>query len=146
MLLFLLLLSAIKYVRYKENGTKYYPMGAVHKRRRNFFGRFRYPPPPCQNFDPDLPNFYFLISCNIGIWDHPPPLKYADVFYGWPHRRTLGSAEKSNDHEFLSYHRASLAFLLTCRRLRKWGEFHGEFWNSTHEIHMWSLATATENS
>ena len=60
-------------------------LGAVHKRRRNFFGHFWYPPPPCRNFDPDLPNFYLLISCNIGIWDPPPHLKYSDVFYGWPH-------------------------------------------------------------
>ena len=30
--------------------------GAVHKRRRNFFGRFWYPPPPCRNFYHDLPN------------------------------------------------------------------------------------------
>ena len=30
-------------------------------------------PPPCQDFDPDLPNFYLLISCNIGISDPPPP-------------------------------------------------------------------------
>ena len=30
-------------------------LGAVHKRRRNFFGRFWYSPPPCWNFDPDLP-------------------------------------------------------------------------------------------
>ena len=58
--------------------------GAVHKRRRNIFGHFWYPPPPCRNFDPDLPNFYLLISCNIGIWDPPPPLWYSDVFYGWP--------------------------------------------------------------
>ena len=57
---------------------------AVHKRCRKFFGRFLYPPPPYRNFDPDLPNFYDLISCNIGIWDSPPPLKYSDVFYGWP--------------------------------------------------------------
>ena len=42
----------------------------------NFFGRFWYPPSPCRNFDPDLPNFFLLISCNIGIWDAPsPPLK-----------------------------------------------------------------------
>ena len=27
---------------------------AVHKRRRNFFGRFWYLPPTCQNFDPDV--------------------------------------------------------------------------------------------
>ena len=24
------------------------------------------------------------IFCNIGIWDTPTPLKYSDVFYGWP--------------------------------------------------------------
>ena len=41
-------------------------------------------PRPCRNFDPDLPNFYLLISCNIGISDPPTPLKYSDVFYGWP--------------------------------------------------------------
>ena len=57
---------------------------AVHKRRRNSFGHFWYPPPPFRNFDPDLPNFYLLIFCNIGISDLSPPLKYSDVFYGWP--------------------------------------------------------------
>ena len=61
-------------------------LGAVHKRRRNFLAVL-IPPPPCRNFDPDLPNFHLLISCNIGIWDPPPPLKYFDVFYGWPLRR-----------------------------------------------------------
>ena len=60
------------------------PLGAIHKRRRYLFGRFWYPPPPCQNFDPDFPNFYLLISCNIGIWDTPSPLEYSDFFYGWP--------------------------------------------------------------
>ena len=64
-------------------------LGAIHKRRRNFFGCFWYPPPPCRNFDPDLPNFHLLISCNIGIWNlpRPSPLKYSDVIYGWPLRR-----------------------------------------------------------
>ena len=38
----------------------------------------------CWNFDPDSPDFYPLISCNIRIWDHPSPLKYSDIFYGWP--------------------------------------------------------------
>ena len=42
------------------------------------------PPLPCWIFYPDLPNFYLLISFNIGIWDAPPPIKYFDVFYGWP--------------------------------------------------------------
>ena len=46
----------------------------VHKRHRNFFGCFWYPSPPCWKFDPDLPNFYLLISCNIRIWDDPSPL------------------------------------------------------------------------
>ena len=55
--------------------------GAVNKRRRNFFGRFWHPPPPCRNFDPDLPNFYLMISCNIEIWDPPYPLKHFDIFY-----------------------------------------------------------------
>ena len=41
-------------------------IGDIHKRRQNFFG-------PCRNFDPDLPNFYLLISCNIRIWG-PLPL------------------------------------------------------------------------
>ena len=31
-------------------------LGAIHKRRQNFLGRFLYPPPPCRNFDPDLQN------------------------------------------------------------------------------------------
>ena len=56
----------------------------VHKRCRNCFGHFWYPPPPCRNFDPDLPNVYLQISCNIEISDLPPTLKYSDVFYGWP--------------------------------------------------------------
>ena len=51
---------------------------------RIFWGHFWPPPPPCRNFDPDLPNFYLLISCNIKISDPPSPLKYSDVFYGWP--------------------------------------------------------------
>ena len=62
-------------------------LGAIHKRCQNFFGHFWYPPSPCRNFDPDLPNFYLLISCNIGISDPllgPFPLKYSDVCYGWP--------------------------------------------------------------
>ena len=46
-----------------------------------FFLPFLIPPPPCQNFDPDLPNFNLLISCNIRIWG---PLKFSDVFYGQP--------------------------------------------------------------
>ena len=58
--------------------------GAVYKRCRNFFGDFWYPPPLCRNFYPDLPNSYLLMSCNIEIWDPPPPLEYSDVFYGWP--------------------------------------------------------------
>ena len=38
------------------------------------FWSFLIPPPlPCRNFDPDLTNFYLLISCNIGISDPPPP-------------------------------------------------------------------------
>ena len=48
------------------------------------FWPFLIPPPPYRNFDPDLPNFYLLISCIIGIWDPPAPLKYFVVFYGWP--------------------------------------------------------------
>ena len=47
--------------------------GAIYKRPWNIFGLFWYPLPPYQNFDPDLPNFYFLISCNIRIWDTPHP-------------------------------------------------------------------------
>ena len=48
-------------------------LGAVHKRRRNSFWPFLNPNPPCRNFDADLPNFYLLISCNIGISDPLPP-------------------------------------------------------------------------
>ena len=47
----------------------------TNKRRQNFFGRFWYPPPPCRNFYPNLPNFYLLISYNIGISDPPSPPK-----------------------------------------------------------------------
>ena len=63
-----------------------YLLGAVHKRRQNFLGHFWYPPPPCWNFNPDLPNPYLQISCNFEIWDppSPPPPKISDVFYGWP--------------------------------------------------------------
>ena len=39
-----------------------------------FFGHFWYPPPPCRNSNPDLPNFYLLISFNIEIWDPPPKI------------------------------------------------------------------------
>ena len=48
-------------------------MGSSIKDVEFFFGHFSYLPPPCQNFDPDLPNFYLLISFNNGIWDTPPP-------------------------------------------------------------------------
>ena len=59
-------------------------LGAIHKRHRNFLAVYLwYPPPPCRNFDPDLPNFFLLISCNIRI-SEPLPLKYSNVFYGWP--------------------------------------------------------------
>ena len=65
--------------------------GAVHKRCRNFLGHFWYPPPPCRNFKPNLPNPYLLISCNIEIWD---PLKYSNVFYRRPPvARTKGFSE-----------------------------------------------------
>ena len=63
--------------------------GAVHKRCRNCFGHFWYPPPPCRNFHPDLPKFYPLISCYIGIWDNPPP----KIF-----RRLLCMAPNFNRH------------------------------------------------
>ena len=55
--------------------------GAVHKRCRNFLAVFDTPLPhaPCRNFDPDLPNSYLLISCNIRI-SNPLPLKYSDFF------------------------------------------------------------------
>ena len=57
-----------------KNELYYYDaLGAVHKRRRKFFVRFWYPPPPCRNFDPDLTNFYLLISFNIEISDPPSP-------------------------------------------------------------------------
>ena len=36
-----------------------------------FLAIFDTPPPPCQKFDPDLPNLIYLISCNIDIWDPP---------------------------------------------------------------------------
>ena len=50
---------------------------------------------PCPLFLPckvtnDLPNFPHLTSCNIGIFDPPPPLKHSDVFYGWPLRKFKG--------------------------------------------------------
>ena len=63
-------------------------MGPSIKDVRIFWDIFDTPlrAPPCRNFDPDLPNFYLLISCNIGISDLPTPtLKYSDAFYGWPH-------------------------------------------------------------
>ena len=44
------------------------------------FWPFLIPPPPCRNSDPNLPNFYLLIYCNIGISVPPLPLKYSDVF------------------------------------------------------------------
>ena len=62
-----------------EVGLECLPLVAVHNRCRNCFGRFWYPPPPCRNFDPDLPNFYLLLSCNNEICDPPSPLKYSDV-------------------------------------------------------------------
>ena len=60
-------------------------LGAVHKRRWNFLGHFLIPSPPCRNFNPNLPNPYLLISCNIfatSKFETPLPLKYSDVFYG----------------------------------------------------------------
>ena len=59
-----------------------------------FFAFVCPPPPPVQigwnrcmlKFWSDLPNFYLLISCNIGIWDPLPTQKYSDIFYGWPPR------------------------------------------------------------
>ena len=50
---------------------------------------FDTPPPPCRNFDPDLPNFYLLISCNIGILDTPPPYNILTSFMDGP---ILGNA------------------------------------------------------
>ena len=47
-------------------------LGVIHKRRWNFFGCFWYRVPSlCWNFDPELPHFYLLISCNILNWDPP---------------------------------------------------------------------------
>ena len=46
---------------------------AVHKRRQISFWPFLNLNPPCRNFHADLPNFYLLISCNIGISDPLPP-------------------------------------------------------------------------
>ena len=60
---------------WSKSWSQLFNKGAVHKRRRNFVGRFWYPPSPSQNFDPDLPKFFLLISCNTRIWDAPPPLK-----------------------------------------------------------------------
>ena len=45
--------KSFNFKRHQEKNA----IGAVHKRRRNFLGLFWYPPPPCRNFDPDLPNF-----------------------------------------------------------------------------------------
>ena len=59
-------------------------LGTLHKRRRNFFGLFWYPPPPCRNFDPDLPNFYLVISCNIEIRDPLPPWSIPTSFMDGP--------------------------------------------------------------
>ena len=56
-----------------ETFSELVSLGAVHKRRRNFFAVVDTPPPPCQILDPDLPNFYLLISCNIIISAFFPP-------------------------------------------------------------------------
>ena len=40
---------------------------------------------------------YLLISCNIGI-SNPPPLKYSDVFYGWPLRMPYAESSSAR-HE-----------------------------------------------
>ena len=61
-------------------------IGAVHKRRWNFLAIFDTPLPHVEisTLIYLTPTFY-IISCNIEIWDPPPRLKYFDVFYGWPH-------------------------------------------------------------
>ena len=73
-----------------SNWMLYIEVGAVHKRRRIFWAIFDTAIPHigittmiC------LPNPYLLISCNIKIWNPPFPLKYFDVFYGWPQRGKL---------------------------------------------------------
>ena len=55
---------------FTKQECKGWPHGAIHKRRWIFLP-FLIFPPPCRNFDPDLPNFHLLISYNIGIWDPP---------------------------------------------------------------------------
>ena len=46
---------------------------------------FLYPPPPCRNFDPDLPNVYILISCNIQISDPLPPKIFQRLLWMAPY-------------------------------------------------------------
>ena len=49
---------------------------------------FDTPPPPCRNFDPDLPNFYLLIPCNIKIWfDWRLWINQKAFMYGAIHKR-----------------------------------------------------------
>ena len=52
-------------------------LGTIHKRRRHILAIFWTPPSPCRHFftsnrRQNSSNFY------------PPPLKIADIFYGWP--------------------------------------------------------------
>ena len=56
-------------------------MGPSIKDVRIFWPFLIPPSPPYRNFDPYLPNFYLLISCNT---EFETLLKYSDVFYGWP--------------------------------------------------------------
>ena len=58
---------------------RFMPMGSSIKDVESFWPFLM--PPTCRNFDPDLPNLYLLISCNIGILDPLLFLKYFDVFY-----------------------------------------------------------------
>ena len=50
-----LVLSVCYLLFWSNSQLQSYHIGAVNRRRWKFFGRFLYPPPPCQNFDPDLP-------------------------------------------------------------------------------------------
>ena len=66
---------------------KFYSV-AVHKRGRNFLNVFDTSlPSPCRNFEPDLPNFYLIIFCNIRISDPLPHKIFRRLLWMVPLRK-----------------------------------------------------------
>ena len=98
-------------------------LGTIHKRRRNFFVRFWYPTPPCRNFDPDLPSFYLLISCNIGIWDPPPPKIFRCLLWMAPYSSALarGTGQVSRLERIIMLH-SSVVFFTVILKFRYSGK------------------------